>query len=97
MGLIQFMTVKTTERRSVGVPGFTRKKLWIFSFSSRGEGEVSSRVELEMGGWFRPLPRGTRQAKERGRGPRGGECGGGGGGGGEKRGKRRIYIEKKGD
>ena len=53
------------EREVLGSPGLGGK-IWNFFFPSRGEGEVSSRVELEKGGWFRPLPGGTRQAREEG-------------------------------
>ena len=51
----------------LGSPGSGEKK-FEFVLPCRGEGKVSSRVGLEMGGWFCPLPRGTRQARKRGGG-----------------------------
>ena len=64
------------EEKSWG-PSVCGKKTLNFFLFLRGGGGVSSRVGLGTGGWFRPLPRGTRQARERGRkGPKEGGCGG---------------------
>ena len=45
------------------------------SSPSRGGRGASSRAGLEMGGWFRPLPGGTRQARKWG-GPKDVQCSG---------------------
>ena len=58
------------------VPRLKGKEFLVFSFllpGGRGSlqsgrtGEVSSLVGLGTGGWFHPLPRGTRQAGRKGK------------------------------
>ena len=53
-------------RECVGSPGLGRENIKIFLLFP--EGEASSRVGLQMGGWFGPLLRGTRQARMQGGG-----------------------------
>ena len=55
------------------VPRLSGKEFKLFSFLlPRGRGGLQS-VRLGTGGWFRPLPGGTRQARKKGKlGPKGG-------------------------
>ena len=61
------------ERSVWGPPGFGRENIPSLS-QGEGGGAASSRVGLEMGGWFRPLPGGTPQARVRGGGGGLGVC-----------------------
>ena len=61
------------ERGEKGGPTVKRKrKISYFLSFTGGEGGLQS-VRLGTGGWFRPLPLGTRQARKKGKwGPKGG-------------------------
>ena len=60
------------------VPRLNGKEFKLFSFLLPGGRGGLQSVRLGTGGWFRPLPRGTRQAREN-RVLRGDFYGGGGG------------------
>ena len=49
------------------VPRLNEKENKLFSFLLPGGRGGLQSVRLGTGGWFRPLPRGTRQARKRGK------------------------------